>query len=120
GDATLVAWGSMVREAMEAASELAEEGVDVEVVDLRSLVPLDADCMIGSARKTGRVVIAHEAPRTAGLAGELMALIQQEALYSLQAPMVRVTGWDTVFPLKRSEHLYLPGADRIAAGIRRV
>jgi pyruvate dehydrogenase E1 component beta subunit len=119
-DVTLVAWGAMMRETMEAASRLEEEGVDAEVVDLRSLVPLDVDALVGSARKTGRVVIVHEAPRTAGLAGELIALIQERALYSLQAPVVRVTGWDTVFPLKRSEHLYLPSVDRIAAGVRRV
>jgi pyruvate dehydrogenase E1 component beta subunit len=119
-DVTLIAWGAMMRETMEAASRLEGEGVDAEVVDLRSLVPLDVDRVIASARKTGRVVIVHEAPRTAGLAGELIALIQERALYSLQAPVLRVTGWDTVFPLKRSEHLYLPSVDRIAAGVRRV
>jgi pyruvate dehydrogenase E1 component beta subunit len=120
GDVTLVAWGAMMRETMEAASRLADQGVDAEVVDLRSLVPLDVDCLVVSARKTGRVVIVHEAPRTAGLAGELIALIQERALYSLQAPVVRVTGWDTVFPLKRSEHLYLPSVERIVTGVRRV
>jgi pyruvate/2-oxoglutarate/acetoin dehydrogenase E1 component len=118
-DITLVAWGAMMREGMEAASRMAGEGVDVEVIDLRSLVPMDVGLVIDSARKTGRVVIVHEAPRTGGLAGELIALIQESALYSLQAPMVRVTGWDTVFPLKRSEHLYLPSVGRIAAGVRR-
>lgn len=118
-DVTLVAWGAMMRESMEVASRMAGEGLDVEVIDLRSLVPMDVDRVIDSARKTGRVVIVHEAPRTGGLAGELIALIQERALYSLQAPMVRVTGWDTVFPLKRSEHLYLPSVERIAAGVRR-
>jgi pyruvate dehydrogenase E1 component beta subunit len=119
-DATVIAWGAMMRETMEAAEQLEEEGVDVEVIDLRSLVPMDVDSVVASAGKTGRVVIVHEAPRTAGLAGELIALIQERALYSLQAPVVRVTGWDTVFPLKRSEHLYLPSVERIAAGVRRV
>jgi pyruvate dehydrogenase E1 component beta subunit len=119
GDVTLIAWGAMMRETMETAAQLAEEGVDAEVIDLRTLVPLDVDTVVASARKTGRVVIVHEAARTAGLAGELIALIQEQALYSLQAPMVRVTGWDTVFPLKRSEHLYLPSVERIAAGVRR-
>jgi pyruvate dehydrogenase E1 component beta subunit len=71
-------------------------------------------------RKTGRAVIVHEAPRTAGLAGELIALIQERALYSLEAPVARVTGWDTVFPLKRSEHLYLPSPELIARTVRRV
>jgi pyruvate dehydrogenase E1 component beta subunit len=120
GDVTLIAWGAMMRETMEAAAQLEEEGVDAEVIDLRSLVPLDVDGVVASARKTGRVVIVHEAARTAGLAGELIAVIQERALYSLQAPVVRVTGWDTVFPLKRSEHLYLPSVARIAAGVRRV
>jgi pyruvate/2-oxoglutarate/acetoin dehydrogenase E1 component len=117
---TLVAWGSMMRETMGAAELLAEDGVDAEVIDVRSLVPLDAECVTASARKTGRVVIVHEAPRTGGLAGELIALIQQRVLYSLQAPVARVTGWDTVFPLKRSEHLYLPSAERIVAAAHRV
>lgn len=119
-DATVIAWGAMMRETMEAAGQLAEEGVDAEVIDLRSLVPLDVDTVVASARKTGRVVVVHEAPRMAGLAGELIALIQEQALYSLQAPVLRVTGWDTVFPLKRSEHLYLPSVERIAAAVRRV
>jgi pyruvate dehydrogenase E1 component beta subunit len=120
GDLTLVAWGAMMRESMEAAGVLESEGVEAQVLDLRSLVPLDDEALVGSARATGRVVIVHEAPRTAGLAGELIALIQERALYSLQAPVVRVTGWDTVFPLKRSERLYLPTVDRILAGARRV
>jgi pyruvate dehydrogenase E1 component beta subunit len=119
-DVTVIAWGAMMRETMEAASQLAEEGLDAEVIDLRSLVPLDVDSVVASAGKTGRVVIVHEAPRTAGLAGELIALIQERALYSLQAPVLRVTGWDTVFPLKRSEHLYMPSVERIAAAVRRV
>lgn len=117
-DATVVAWGSMVHEARRAADLLEEEGIDAEVLDLRSLVPLDADALISSVEKTGRAVIVHEAPRTAGLAGELIALIQERALYSLEAPVVRITGWDTVFPLKRSEHLYLPTAERIARAVK--
>jgi pyruvate dehydrogenase E1 component beta subunit len=119
-DVTIVAWGSMMRETMQAAEALAADGVETEVVDLRILVPMDVDGVVASARKTGRVVVVHEAPRTAGLAGELVASIQERALYSLQAPIVRVTGWDTVFPLKRSEHLYLPSVDRITRGVRRV
>jgi pyruvate/2-oxoglutarate/acetoin dehydrogenase E1 component len=119
-DLTLVSWGSMMRETLEAASLLAAEGLDPEVIDVRSLVPLDVECVVGSAAKTGRVVIVHEAPRTAGFAAELIAVIQERALYSLQAPVARVTGWDTIFPLKRSEYLYLPNVERIAAAARRV
>jgi pyruvate/2-oxoglutarate/acetoin dehydrogenase E1 component len=119
-DVTVVAWGSMLREARLAADILEEGGIDAEVLDLRSLVPLDADAVIGSVERTRRAVVVHEAPRTAGLAGELIALIQERALYSLEAPIGRVTGWDTVFPLKRSEHLYLPSPERIARAVRQV
>ncbi|TML00839.1 MAG: alpha-ketoacid dehydrogenase subunit beta [Actinobacteria bacterium] len=119
-DVTLVAWGAMLRETNQAADLLAAEGVEAEVLDLRSLVPMDVPALIRSVQKTGRAVVVHEAPRTGGLAGELIALIQERALYSLQAPVARVTGWDTVFPLKRSEHLYLPTVDRIAAAARTI
>jgi pyruvate dehydrogenase E1 component beta subunit len=117
-DVTLIAWGAMLRETGQAAELLADKGVDAEVLDLRSLVPLDVAALIASVEKTGRAVVVHEAPRTAGLAGELTALIQERALYSLRAPVARVTGWDTVFPLKRSEHLYLPTSERIARAAR--
>ena len=119
-DVTVVAWGSMLREASLAADLLEESGIDAEVLDLRSLVPLDVDALVSSVEKTHRAVIVHEAPRTAGMAGELIALIQERALYSLEAPVVRVTGWDTVFPLKRSEDLYLPNPERIARAVREV
>jgi pyruvate dehydrogenase E1 component subunit beta len=119
-DVTVIAWGSMAREARKAADLLEEEGIDAELLDLRSLVPLDTDAVVSSVEKTRRAVIVHEAPRTAGLAGELIALIQERALYSLEAPVARVTGWDTVFPLKRSEHLYLPTPELIARTVRRV
>lgn len=110
---TLISWGAMMKETRAAASRLEEEGVSVEVLDLRTLSPLDQDRVVASAEKTGRVVVVHEAPRTAGLGAELAALIQERALYSLLAPVRRVTGWDTVFPLKRSEGHYLPSVDRI-------
>jgi pyruvate dehydrogenase E1 component beta subunit len=119
-DVTVVAWGSMLREVGLAADLLEEEGVHAEVLDLRSLVPMDADALVASVEKTHRAVVVHEAPRTAGLAGEVIALIQERALYSLEAPIGRVTGWDTVFPLKRSEHLYFPSVERITQELRRV
>ena len=118
-DVTLVAYGSMVRDARRAADALAEEGISVEVIDLRSLVPLDTETLIGSVRKTGRAVVIHEAHRTAGFGAEVVARIQEEALYSLLAPVQRVTGWDTIFPLKRTEEYYLPGVDRILQAARR-
>ncbi|MDP8958145.1 MAG: alpha-ketoacid dehydrogenase subunit beta [Actinomycetota bacterium] len=119
GDVSLIAYGAMVREAAGAAELLAEEGISAEVVDLRSLVPLDVETVLGSVERTGRAVVVQEAPRTGGMTGELVALIQEKALYSLQAPVERVTGWDIVFPLKRAEHHYLPGPARIVGAVRR-
>ena len=112
-DITVVSWGAMMKEARGAAARLEESGVSVEVLDLRTLSPIDADGIARSATKTGRVVVVHEAPRTAGIGAEVAAIVQERALYSLTAPVRRVTGWDTVFPLKRSEGHYLPTVDRI-------
>lgn len=117
-DVTLVTWGAMMRETRAAADLLEEDGVSVEVVDLRSLVPFDADTVVESVSKTGRVVIVHEAPRTAGFGAEVMATVTERCLYSLLAPPRRVTGWDSVFPLKRSESQYLPSSDRILQAAR--
>jgi pyruvate dehydrogenase E1 component beta subunit len=112
-DITLVSWGAMIKETRAAAVRLEDSGVSVEVLDLRTLSPIDHDGLVVSAVKTGRVVVIHEAPRTAGLGAEVTAVIQERALYSLLAPVRRVTGWDTIFPLKRSEGHYLPSVDRI-------
>lgn len=112
-DVTLIAWGAMMKETRAAATALEDEGVSVEVLDVRSLSPLDRQGIAASVQKTGRAVIAHEAALTGGLGGEIAATIGERALYSLLAPVQRVTGWDTVFPLKRSEGHYLPSVDRI-------
>ncbi len=117
-DVTLISWGAMTKETRAAADALAAQGVDAEVVDVRSLVPLDTDTILGSVERTGRAVIVHEAPKTAGFGAELSALISERCLYSLLAPVRRVTGWDTVFPLKRGEHLYLPSVERIVGAVR--
>ena len=119
-DVTIVSYGAMVRESRRAADLLEDEGVSVEVVDLRSLAPLDEDAIVVAARRTGRVVVATESHRTAGMASEVAAVVQERALYSLLAPVERVTGWDTVVPLKRTEKHYVPGPERIANAIRRV
>lgn len=118
-DVTLVAYGAMMKEARQAALQLGADGVAVDLIDLRSLVPLDVPAVIASVEKTGRAVVVHEAPQTAGFAGELIAQIQQRALYSLLAPVERVTGWDIVVPLRRAEKHHLPSVDRIAAAVRR-
>jgi pyruvate dehydrogenase E1 component beta subunit len=112
-DLTLISWGAMIKETRAAATRLEEGGVSVEVLDMRTLSPIDHEGILASATKTGRVVVVHEAPKSAGLGAEVAALIQEKALYSLLAPVRRVAGWDTVFPLKRSEAHYLPGVDRI-------
>lgn len=114
-DITVISWGAMMREARQAATVLGEAGVSVEVLDLRTLSPLDRDGITASVEKTGRAVVVHEAPLTAGLGAEIAATIQERCLYSLRTPVRRVTGWDTIFPLKRSEHHYLPSVDRIVA-----
>lgn len=102
-----------MKETRAAAVMLEAEGVSVEVIDVRTLSPLDRDGLVASVEKTGRAVIVHEAPLTGGFGGEIAASISERALYSLHAPVRRVTGWDTIFPLKRSESHYLPSVDRI-------
>jgi 2-oxoisovalerate dehydrogenase E1 component beta subunit len=116
---TVIAYGAMVPVALEAAKEAEGRGISIEVVNLRTLVPLDADTMLESVRKTGRVVILHEAPRTCGFGAELAALIAEQALTSLQAPVLRVTGDDTPFPYTL-EHAYLPDAARVTRAIEHV
>jgi pyruvate dehydrogenase E1 component beta subunit len=119
-DVTLVAWGAMMKETREAAVALDEQGISAEVIDLRSLVPLDVDTLVASVSRTGRAVVIHEAPRTAGFGAEIVAALQERCLYDLEAPIQRVTGWDTIFPLKRSEHHYLPGVRRIVRAVEQV
>jgi 2-oxoisovalerate dehydrogenase E1 component beta subunit len=116
---TLLAYGAMVPVAVEAAGKALEKGWSAEVVDLRTLTPLDTEAVLASVRKTGRVVIVHEAPRTCGYGAELAALIAEQALTSLLAPVLRVTGYDTPFPYTL-EHSYLPDAPRVLAAIEHV
>lgn len=118
-DVTLVSYGAMMRETREAADRLAGEGVSAEVIDLRTLVPLDADTIVSSVEKTGHAVVIHEAPLTGGYGAEIVALIQERALYSLRAPVRRVTGWDLVVPLRLAERHYMPSAARIVSAARR-
>jgi pyruvate dehydrogenase E1 component beta subunit len=114
---TLLAWGAMWHEADQAAREAEAEGIDCEVLDLRSLQPLDIEAITTSVRKTGRAVVVHEAPRTCGFGAELSALIQERCFLSLEAPVARVTGFDTPFPYTL-EAEYLPRAPRILQAIR--
>ena len=116
---TVVSWSAMVHTALEAATKGEAQGYDLEVIDLRTLVPFDQDTVLASVRKTGRVVIVHEAPRTSGFGAELAATIQEKAMLHLEAPILRVTGLDTPFPYTL-EHEYLPDADRILDAVERV
>jgi pyruvate dehydrogenase E1 component beta subunit len=119
-DVTLVSWGGMVPETLAAAEGLAKEGVSAEVIDVATVKPIDMETILNSVNRTGRCVIVHEAALTCGIGAEIAARLAEEGLLSLLAPIVRVTGWDTVMPLPRLEHLYLPNAARIIAGVRRV
>jgi len=117
GQVTVVAWGAMWHEADQAAREAAAEGIDCEVIDLRSLQPLDLDTVVASVKKTGRCVVVHEAPLTCGFGAELAALVQERCFTSLEAPVARVTGFDTPFPYAL-ENEYLPRAPRILEALR--
>ena len=119
-DATIVTWGAMMQEVSTAAELLAEEGIETDVVDVATIKPLDAETILRSVEKTGRCVIVHEAPRTAGFGAEIAAVISERALYSLLAPIVRVTGYDVVVPLSKLEHQYVPSVERIVDAVRRV
>lgn len=116
-DISVFTWGAMTRPTMEAAEQLEGE-IDVEVVDIRTVSPLDTDTIVESFKKTGRAAVVHEAPKTGGLAGEIAATIQEEALLYQEAPVERITGFDTPFPLYALEDYYLPEPARIKEGIR--
>jgi pyruvate dehydrogenase E1 component beta subunit len=119
-DVTVVTWGAMVREGLAAAEQLKADKVDLEIIDLRTISPIDADAIVASVRKTGRCVIVQEAPRTCGLGAEIIALINEKALLSLQAPVERVTGFDIPVPLPKTEHYYLPNPKRIVMAVKKV
>lgn len=117
-DVSLLSYGAMMRETSQAAAELAEEGISAEVIDLGTLAPLDVDTVVSSVERTGRAVVVHEAPLTGGYGAEIVALIQERALYSLRAPVHRVTGWDVVVPLRLAERHYMPSRGRIVSAAR--
>jgi len=118
-DVTVAAYGPMVKTAMEAATAAAEEGTSLEVVDLRSLSPLDMPTLRASVEKTGRLVVVHEAPVFGGLGAEVAARVTEACFYSLEAPVIRIGGFDTPYPPSRVEEDYLPDLDRILDGVDR-
>ncbi|HUX86295.1 MAG TPA: alpha-ketoacid dehydrogenase subunit beta [Chloroflexota bacterium] len=119
-DVTLVAWGAMVPVALQAAEQIAREGIDAEVIDPRTLSPLDETTIAASLEKTGRLVVVHEAPRTGGAGAEIVAALTERCFYALRSPPRRVTGYDVVYPPQLLEDQYLPTADRVAAALRAV
>jgi pyruvate dehydrogenase E1 component beta subunit len=118
-DATLVAYGPMVRTSLDAANAAAEDGTSLEVIDLRSLSPLDLAPVFESVRRTGRLVVVSEAPSESSIASEIAAKVQQECFYSLQAPVLRVTGFDTPYPPSKLEEEFLPDLDRVLHAVDR-
>jgi pyruvate dehydrogenase E1 component beta subunit len=119
-DITLISWGAMVIETLEAADALAAEGISAEVIDAATLKPLDMSTILASVEKTGRCVVVHEAARTLGLGAEIGAELAEKGLLFLMAPVKRVTGYDTVMPLPRTEMRYLPSVARILKAVREV
>ncbi|MEK7524077.1 MAG: alpha-ketoacid dehydrogenase subunit beta [Patescibacteria group bacterium] len=118
-DVTVVGWGSMIPIILKAQATLIKENISLEVIDLRTLSPLDTETILASVQKTGRCVVIHEAPRTCGLGAEISALLMEKALFSLKAPVERVTGFDVIPPLMKAEDYNLPDEKRLIAGIRK-
>jgi pyruvate dehydrogenase E1 component beta subunit len=119
GDVTLVSYGATLHSTLQAATELKEKhGVDAEVIDLLSISPLDDELFTGSVRRTGRVVVVHEAPRSFGPGAEVVARLVEQSFLYLEAPVRRVTGFDVVIPLFQREQEYLPGVPRIVQAVR--
>jgi pyruvate dehydrogenase E1 component beta subunit len=118
-DVTLVAYGPLVKTARDAATAAADEGISIEVIDLRSLAPVDYATVEASVRKTGRLVITHEAGQSGGVGAEVAASITERCFYHLEAAPVRVTGFDVPYPYSKVEMHHLPGLDRILDGVDR-
>lgn len=112
-DVTIVTWGAMTTDVLQAAEQLATQGIGAEVIDLATISPIDAETLLDSVAKTGRLVIVHEAARNCGVGAEIAAIVAEHGLYDLVAPIQRVTGFDTVVPLYRLENDYIPSVTRI-------
>lgn len=117
-DVTVVTWGAMTFETMKAADQLARSGISCEVIDLATISPIDYDTILESVEKTGRLVIAHEAPRNCGVGAEIAALVAEKGIYDLKGPIKRITGYDVIMPLFRREMDYMPSVSKIADMIK--
>lgn len=118
-DVTLIAWGAMLQPTLQAAALMDENGIKAEVIDLRTLSPMDSATIVESVKKTHRAVVVHEAPAACGVGAEIVARINEQALVYLEAPVQRVTGFDTVMPLPKLEKYYLPNAERVMQAAHR-
>ena len=119
-DITIVAWGAMVPDVQKAVKLVEEKGISAEVIDLRTIAPMDRDSFVESVKKTGRILVVHEAPKTLGVGAEIISIVNEKAFLYLEAPPTRLTGFDTTFPLPRGEEHYIPSIERIAAKIEEV
>jgi pyruvate dehydrogenase E1 component beta subunit len=119
-DITLITWGAMLQPTLQAAALMEQNGTRAEVIDLRTLSPLDNEAIIDSVKRTHRAVVVHEAPAACGVGAEIVARINEKALVHLEAPVHRVTGFDTVMPLPKLEKYYLPNAERVMEAVNRV
>ena len=116
-DITVVAWGAMLRDVQKAVEIVKKKDISVEVIDLRTISPMDRESFIESVKKTGRILVVHEAPKTLGVGAEIISIVNEKAFLYLEAPPTRLTGFDTTFPLPRGEHHYIPTPERIAKTI---
>ena len=119
-DLTIIGWGSMIPIAQQAADDIEQEDIYPEIIDLRTLSPMDRNTVIQSVKKTGRALIVHEAPKTCGLGAEISAFINEEALLNLAAPIMRVTGYDITVPMPKSEDYYYPNPERVRLAIKKM
>ena len=119
-DITIVAWGAMVPDVQKAVKLVEEKGISAEVIDLRTIAPMDRDSFVESVKKTGRILVVHEAPKTLGVGAEIISIVNEKAFLYLEAPPTRLTGFDTTFPLPRGEEHYIPSIERIGAKIEEV
>ncbi len=119
-DITIVAWGAMVRDVQKASEIVKKKGINPEIIDLRTIAPMDRESFIESVKKTGRILVVHEAPKSFGAGAEIISIVNEKAFLYLEAPPTRLTGFDTTFPLPRGEHHYIPSPERIAKAIEDV
>lgn len=119
-DITVVSWGAMVRDVQKAIEMVKDKDISVELIDLRTIAPMDRESFVESVKKTGRILVVHEAPKTLGVGAEIISIVNEKAFLYLEAPPTRLTGFDTTFPLPRGEQHYIPTPERIAKTIEDV